>query len=292
MAHKSGFVNIIGNPNVGKSTLMNALLGEKLSIITQKAQTTRHRIMGIANGDDYQIVYSDTPGIVNPHYKLHESMMKFVADALKDADIFLLITELGESIKNSQTLDYIINSNVPTLVIINKIDLSTQEVVMEKIQQWQTAIPRAKVLPCSALTGFNVDTVFNYILEMLPESPPYFDKEQLTDKSMRFFAAEIIREKVLLNYSKEIPYCVEVVIDEYKESADLDRISATLYVERESQKGIIIGHNGSMLKQTGTSARHDIEKFTGKRCFLSLFVKVSSSWRNNERLLKQFGYTK
>ncbi|MDR1724767.1 MAG: GTPase Era [Bacteroidales bacterium] len=289
--HKAGFVNIIGNPNVGKSTLMNALVGEKLSIITHKAQTTRHRIMGIASGEDYQIVYSDTPGIVHPHYKLHESMMKFVSEALKDADIFLLITEIGEMIKTNEILEYILKSNIPTIVIINKIDISTQETVQTKINEWGTILPKAKIIPCSALTGFNIDTIFNLILDMLPASLPFFDKEQITDKPLRFFASEIIREKILTTYNKEIPYCVEVSIDEFQELPNLNKISATLFVERESQKAIVIGHNGSMLKRVGILARTDIEHFTGKKCFLSLFVKVSDSWRNNDKVLRKFGYS-
>lgn len=288
--HKAGFVNIIGNPNVGKSTLMNALVGENLSITTFKAQTTRHRIMGIANGEDFQIVYSDTPGIVNPHYKLHEQMMAFVTSALKDADIFLLVTEVGESLKNEKTLDYIINSKVPVILIINKIDLSSQEIINEKVSYWQNIIPRAKVIPCSATEKFNLDRIFSTIMELLPENPPYFPKDELTDKSMRFFASEIIREKILLYYNKEIPYSCEVSIDEYKEKDDTDYISAVIYVERESQKGIILGHQGQMIKKLGTEARKDIEKFIDKKCYLKLFVKVKENWRNNLKDLKHFGY--
>jgi len=288
--HKAGFVNIIGNPNVGKSTLMNALVGEKLSIITSKSQTTRHRIMGIFNGEDFQIVYSDTPGIVNPHYKLHESMMHFVNLALQDADLFLLVTEVGESLKNHETLDKVINSTIPVILLINKIDLSNQEVVAEKIEYWQKEIPRAIIIPTSALEKFNLDVVFNKILELLPENPPYFPKDELTDKSMRFFVSEIIREKILMYYQREIPYSCEVVIESFKEENNINKISTLIYVERESQKGIVIGHQGSMLKKVGTEARKDIEEFTGKKCFLEIHVKVLKDWRNNDNSLKRFGY--
>jgi GTP-binding protein Era len=269
---------------------MNALVGEHLCITTQKSQTTRHRIMGMVNGDDYQVVYSDTTGLVRPHHKLHQSMMAFVADALRDADIFLVITELGESFKNDETLNYIIQSNVPIILVVNKIDLSTQEVVKEKIDYWQDLIPRAQVLPCSAITGFGVERIFQTILEMLPLSPPYFSKEQLTDRSLRFFATEIIREKLLLFYDKEIPYCCEVTIEQYEETPKLDRISAVIYVERESQKRILIGHNGASMKRVGVAARQDLEAFVGKQCYLSLLVKVSESWRNNDKILRRFGY--
>ena len=288
--HKAGFVNIIGNPNVGKSTLMNALVGEKLSIITSKSQTTRHRIMGIFNGDDFQVVYSDTPGIVNPHYKLHESMMHFVNLALQDADLFLLVTEVGESLKNHETLDKVINSTIPVILLINKIDLSNQEVVAERIEYWQKEIPRAIIIPTSALEKFNLDAVFNAILEHLPENPPYFPKDELTDKSMRFFVSEIIREKILTHYQKEIPYSCEVVVEYFKEENNINKISTIIYVERESQKGIVIGHQGSMLKKVGTEARKDIEEFTGKKCFLEIHVKVLKDWRNNDNSLKRFGY--
>lgn len=288
--HKAGFVNIIGNPNVGKSTLMNALVGENLSIITYKAQTTRHRIMGIANGEDFQIIYSDTPGIVNPHYKLHEQMMSFVSSALQDADIFLLVTEVGESLKNEKTLEYIIHSNTPVILVINKIDLSNQQVIQEKIDYWQKIIPRAKVIPACATERFNLDKIFESIIEILPENPPYFPKDELTDKSMRFFASEIIRENILLLYNKEIPYSAEVSIDEYKEGEDTDKISAVIYIERESQKGIILGQGGKMIKQLGIQSRKEIEAFTGKRCYLQLFVKVRNNWRNNLKDLKYFGY--
>ena len=287
---KSGFVNIIGNPNVGKSTLMNALVGERLSIITSKAQTTRHRIMGIVNGDDFQIVYTDTPGIVNPHYKLHESMMGFVQGALQDADLFLMVTEMGERFKNEEVLRKVIASEVPVILVINKIDLSNQAAVTEMVDYWQKEIPRALVVPCSATEGFNVDVIFKAILERLPENPPYFPPDELTDRSMRFFVSEIIREKILLNYQKEIPYSCEVCVESYEEGEDLDRIRAVIFVERDSQKGIIIGHKGQSLKRIGIEARKDIEAFTGKRCFLSLYVKVIKEWRNNEKVLRQFGY--
>ncbi|MBP1631007.1 MAG: GTPase Era [Bacteroidetes bacterium] len=288
--HKAGFVNIIGNPNVGKSTLMNALVGEKLSIITSKSQTTRHRIMGIFNGEDFQIVYSDTPGIVNPHYKLHQSMMNYVDMALQDADLFLLVTEVGETLKNHETLEKVINSDVPVILLVNKIDLSTQEIVAEKIEYWKEQIPRAIIIPTSALEKFNLEIVFDRILEFLPENPPYFPKDELTDKTMRFFASEIIREKILKHYQREIPYSCEVVVDNYVEEDNIDKISTTIYVERESQKAIVIGHKGSMLKIVGTEARKDIEEFTSKKCFLELHVKVLKDWRNNDVSLKRFGY--
>lgn len=288
--HKAGFVNIIGNPNVGKSTLMNALVGERLSIITSKAQTTRHRIMGIVNGEDFQIVYTDTPGIVNPHYKLHETMMGFVNSALQDADLFLLVTEVGETFKNQQVLQKVIASNVPVILVINKIDLSDQQTINDKIAYWKVQIPRAIVVPASATEKFNVDTIFDHILEFLPENPPYFPKDELTDRSMRFFVSEIIREKLLLYYQKEIPYSCEVAVESYEEKEGIDRISAVIFVERDTQKGIIIGHQGMAIKKVGTEARKDIEEFTGKKCFLNLYVKVMKDWRNNDRALKQFGY--
>ncbi|MCK9163243.1 MAG: GTPase Era [Bacteroidales bacterium] len=288
--HKAGFVNIIGNPNVGKSTLMNALVGEKLSIITSKSQTTRHRIMGLFNGDDFQIVYSDTPGIVNPHYKLHESMMHFVNLALQDADLFLLVTEVGETLKNHDTLDKVINSDIPVILLINKIDLSNQEEVEEKVEYWHNEIPRAIIIPTSATENFNLDLVFNKILELLPENPPYFPKDELTDKSMRFFVSEIIREKILMYYQKEIPYSCEVIVESFKEENNINKISTLIYVERDSQKGIMIGHKGSMLKKVGTEARKDIEEFTNKKCFLEIHVKVLKDWRNNENSLRRFGY--
>ena len=288
--HKAGFVNIVGNPNVGKSTLMNALVGEQLSIITSKAQTTRHRIMGIVNGDDFQIVYSDTPGIVNPHYKLHESMMGFVESALQDADMFLLVTEVGESLKNQDILRKIINSEVPIILVINKIDTSDQETILKKMEYWQNQIPRAIIIPASATEKFNVDKIFDQILALLPENPPYFPKDELTDKSMRFFVSEIVREKILMYYQKEIPYSTEVAVESYKEEDGIDKISVMIYTERESQKAIIIGHEGKSLKKVGTEARKDIEEFTGKKCFLQLHVKVLKDWRNSENALRRFGY--
>ena len=311
---KSGFVNIIGNPNVGKSTLMNALVGEKLSIITSKAQTTRKRVMGIvnghtserhqacldgrvpeavgeANGDDFQIVYTDTPGIVNPHNKLHEQMMGFVGTALQDADLFLLVTEVGETFKNRQVLQRVIDSDTPVILIINKIDLSDQATIQEKIAYWQAEIPRAVVVPCSATEGFNVDKIFDLILERLPEHPAYFPQDELTDRTMRFFVSEIVREKILLYYQKEIPYSCEVAVEAYEEKDGIDNISCLIYVERESQKAILIGHQGKAIKKLGTEARKDIEEFTGKRCFLSLHIKVLKDWRNSDRALKSFGYS-
>jgi len=291
MSHKCGFVNIIGNPNVGKSTLMNALIGEKLSIITSKAQTTRHRIMGILNSDDYQIVYSDTPGIVNPHYKLHESMMNYVNSALIDADVFLIVTELGEDIKNNNILEHIKNSGIPAIIVINKIDLSEQSFIEQKIKEWREKFPDADIIPVSSLYGFNLDKVLEAILNYLPECPPYFPKDEMSDKTLRFFAAEIIREKIFENYSKEIPYSCEVVIESYKEEDKIDRISAVIFVERESQKAIIIGNKGLALKKVASQARLDLEKFLQKKVFLEVFVKVNKDWRNNENILKKFGYT-
>ncbi len=288
--HKAGFVNIIGNPNVGKSTLMNALVGERLSIITSKAQTTRHRIMGIVNGEDFQIVYTDTPGIVNPHYKLHEQMMGFVNNALEDADLFLLVTEVGETFKNQEVLTKIVNSTTPVILVINKIDLSNQQVISEKIDYWQKQIPRAIVVPASATERFNIDTIFDHIINLLPENPPYFPKDELTDRSMRFFVSEIIREKLLLFYQKEIPYSCEVAVESYEEKEGVDNIHAVIFVERESQKAILIGHQGKSIKKVGIEARKDIEEFTGKKCFLNLYIKVMKDWRNSDRALKQFGY--
>lgn len=288
--HKAGYVNIIGNPNVGKSTLMNALVGERLSIITSKAQTTRHRIMGIVNGDDFQIIYTDTPGIVNPHYKLHEQMMGFVNNALEDADLFLLVTEIGETFKNQEVLGKIIKSDIPIILVINKIDLSNQQVINDKIAYWHNQIPRAVIIPASATERFNIDTIFDNIMEFLPENPPYFPKDELTDRSMRFFVSEIIREKLLLFYQKEIPYSCEVAVESYEEKAGVDNIRAVIFVERESQKAILIGHKGMSIKKVGIEARKDIEEFTGKKCFLNLYIKVLKDWRNSDKALKQFGY--
>lgn len=292
MPHKSGFVNIIGNPNVGKSTLMNALVGEKISIITKKAQTTRHRIMGIVNGDDFQIVYSDTPGVLKPAYKLQESMMKFVESALDDADIILYITDVYETPnKNQEFLNKIQNLGIPVILVINKVDLATQEIVTEKVELWHQLMPKARILPVSALHNFNCDGLITLIKETLPEGPEYFSKETLTDKTMRFFASEIIREKILLHYQKEIPYSVEVEIEEYKESPKLDSIRAIIYVSRESQKAIVIGHEGKMLKRVGIESRLDLEKFIEKKVFLELYVKVDPDWRDNDSKLKRFGYS-
>lgn len=291
MEHRAGFVNIIGNPNVGKSTLMNAFVGEKLSIITDKAQTTRHRIMGIVNGDDFQMVYSDTPGILKPHYKLQESMMKFVDTAIVDADIILYVTDVVEtSDKNSEYIDKIKVSHIPVFVLINKIDLTTQEKLEKLVEKWQTTLPDAKIFPVSAINKFNTDVVFSQILNVLPINPPYFDKEELTDKSQRFFAQEIIREKIFLNYQKEIPYSCEVNVEEYKVESKITRIRAIIYVARDTQKGIIIGHKGSALKKVGTDARKDIEEFIGSKVFLEMHVKVQKDWRDKEQNLRYFGY--
>ena len=287
---KSGFVNIIGNPNVGKSTLMNALVGERLSIITSKAQTTRKRVMGIVNGDDFQIVYTDTPGIVNPANKLHEQMMGFIGTALQDADLFLLVTEVGESFKNRHVLQRVVDSDVPVILVINKIDLSDQATIQQKIAYWQAEIPRAVVIPCSATEGFNVGKIFDTVLELLPEHPAYFPTDELTDRTMRFFVSEIVREKILLYYQKEIPYSCEVAVESYEERDGIDNISCLIFVERDSQKAILIGHQGKAIKKLGIEARKDIEEFTGKRCFLSLHIKVLKDWRNSDRALKQFGY--
>ncbi|RLD62390.1 MAG: GTPase Era [Bacteroidetes bacterium] len=291
MEHKSGFVNIIGNPNVGKSTLMNAFVGEKISIITSKSQTTRHRIMGIVNGDDFQIVYSDTPGVLKPNYKLQESMMRFVGSALVDADIILYVTDVYEKIdKNEEFLKKIQNTSIPVLLLINKIDLANQEKVDELSQEWQKLLPKSEVILISALKKFNVSYVFEKIIKLLPESPPYFPKDELTDKTERFFVSEIIREKILLNYKKEVPYSTEVLVEEFKDGDDIIKIRAIIFVTRDSQKGIIIGHKGAAIKKVGTEARIDIEKFFSKKVFLELFVKVDKDWRNKPNELKRFGY--
>ena len=290
---KSGFVNIIGNPNVGKSTLMNALVGERLAIITAKAQTTRHRIMGIVGGDNFQMVYSDTPGILRPSYKLQESMMGFVRGALKDADVILYVTDTVE--KGDEASEEIVEkiklSAIPAIVVINKIDISNQSQLESLVELWHTRLPEARIIPVSALEGFNVAGVFDNIMELLPEGAPYYEEGTLTDRPMRFFASEIIREKVFLNYDKEIPYSVEIVIEEYREEPTIDRISAVIYVARDSQKGIIIGRKGEMLKKVGTSARIELEKFIGKKVFLQLHVKVDEGWRNSNRSLRRYGYT-
>lgn len=290
--HKAGFVNIIGNPNVGKSTLMNALVGERLSIITSKAQTTRHRIMGIVDGDDFQIVYSDTPGILKPNYKLQESMMKFVRGALQDADVILYVTDTVEQNdeQGAEIVGKIRLSGIPTLVVINKIDLTTPEALEALVDKWHAELPDAVIVPVSAKEAFNLDGLMRLIVERLPEGEPFYPKDTLTDKTLRFFASEIIREKILLNYDKEIPYCCEIAIESYKETPGIDRISANIYVSRESQKGIVIGHRGEKLKRVGQQAREDMERFLGKKVFLQLFVKVNDDWRNNDRALRSFGY--
>jgi GTP-binding protein Era len=291
MEHRSGFVNIIGNPNVGKSTLMNQMVGEKISIITSKSQTTRHRIMGIVNGDDFQIVYSDTPGIINPAYRMQESMMSFVSIAMKDADVILYMTDVVETKdKNPEYIEKLINTETPVLILINKMDLTRAEKVLELKEYWEKAVPNAEIFFISALKNQNVDLIFARILELLPPCPPYFPKDQLTDKTERFIVSEIIREKILLNYKQEIPYSTEVVIESFKESEDIIRIEAIIYVSRESQKGIIIGHKGEALKIVGTHARQDTETFFGKKVYLGLYVKVKKDWRDNQNLLKQFGY--
>ena len=290
--HKSGFVNIIGNPNVGKSTLMNALVGERLSIITSKAQTTRHRIMGIVNGEDFQIVYSDTPGILKPNYKLQESMMKFVRGAVSDADIILYVTDSVEqqSERNADILEKIQKSGIPVILVINKIDLTSQEKLEQLAAEWRERLPEAIIIPASAKENFNIGGIFDQIIKFLPEGEPFYPKDTLTDKTLRFFASEIIREKILTNYDKEIPYCCEIEIDSYKEEENIDRISATIYVARDSQKGIVIGHKGEKLKRVGKQAREDMEQFLGKKVFLQLFVKVNDDWRNSDRQLRRFGY--
>ncbi|MBT3174460.1 MAG: GTPase Era [Lentimicrobiaceae bacterium] len=290
--HKAGFVNIIGYPNVGKSTLMNAMVGQKLSIITSKAQTTRHRIMGIVNGDDFQIVYSDTPGIVkDPSYKMHQYMNHFVDTALKDADIILLMTEPDFQFSDKEIIEKFNSSGRKVIVVINKIDLSNQEEIMKQITSWQELLPKSEVIPVSALNNFNLESLFDVIIENLPEHDAFYPKDELTDKSMRFFVSEIIREKILLNYKKEIPYSVEVAVDQYKEEEKIIRISALIYVARESQKAIILGHQGQAIKRTATAARKDLEEFVGKKVFLETTVKVSKDWRDNENILKNFGYS-
>ncbi len=292
--HHSGFVNIVGNPNVGKSTLMNALVGERLSIITSKAQTTRHRIMGIVNGDDFQIVYSDTPGVLKPSYRLQQQMLEFSRSALVDADVLLYVTDVQDHAdRNAEFLDKVkrmAEAGTRVFLVINKIDLTTQQTLDNLVAFWQKAIPQAAIFPISAKEKFGVDQLFQAIRDALPESPPFFDKDQLTDKPARFFVDEIIREKILLNYDKEIPYSVEVEVEQFKEEDRLIRIGAVIYVERESQKGIIIGHQGSALKKVGAQARHDIEAFFGKQVFLQLFVKVDRDWRSNQSRLRHYGY--
>ena len=290
-SHRSGFVNIIGNPNVGKSTLMNAMVGEKLSIVTAKAQTTRHRIMGIVNGDDYQIVYSDTPGILKPNYRLQQNMMNFVDAAIGDADIILYVTDTVETAdKNADYVAKLQRLDCPVIVVINKIDLSDQPRVMELMEYWKAQLPKAEVIPASARERFNLESIFDSIVEKLPLSPPWYDKDTFTDRNLRFFAQEIIREKILLNYSQEIPYCCEVEVESFKEGEERYEIGAVIYVMRDSQKGIVIGKKGAALKKVGTEARIDMEDFFQKKVFLSLYVKVDPDWRESRRELRRFGY--
>lgn len=290
-SHKAGFVNIVGNPNVGKSTLMNLLMGERISIATFKAQTTRHRIMGIINSDDAQIVFSDTPGVLKPNYKLQEEMLAFSTSALQDADVLLYVTDVVETPeKNSDFLDKVKAMKVPVLVLINKIDLSNQQQLESLVAQWHECLPQAEIFPISAKVRFNVDNVLKRIKELLPDSPPYFDKDQWTDKPARFFVTEIIREKILLYYDKEIPYAVEVVVEQFKETDHSIHINAVIYVERDSQKGIIIGHKGVALKKVSTEARRTLEKFFAKSIYLEIFVKVDKDWRNNSKRLEAYGY--
>ena len=291
MAHRSGFVNIIGNPNVGKSTLMNALVGEKLSIVTAKAQTTRHRIMGIVNGEDWQIVYSDTPGILKPNYRLQQNMMNFVDEALGDADVILYVTDTVETAdKNAEYIDKLTRIQCPVIVVVNKIDLSNQEAVVERMRWWQDKLPGATVIPASAQEKFNLESILDAIVSKLPECPPWYDKDTFTDKNLRFFASEIIREKILLNYKEEIPYSCEVGIESFKEGAGRYEISAVIYVMRESQKGIIIGRGGSALKKVGTQARLDMEDFFQKKVYLNIYVKTDPDWRESKKELRKFGY--
>lgn len=289
--HKSGFVNIVGNPNVGKSTLMNLLVGEKISIITSKAQTTRHRIMGIVNTEDMQIVYSDTPGVLRPNYKLQESMLNFSESALGDADVLLYVTDVVETVdKNEEFLQKVQKVDCPVLLIINKIDLTDQQKLEEMVEHWHEMLPKAEIIPISALSKFNIEHVKSRIEALMPDSPPYFEKDALTDKPARFFVTEIIREKILLYYQKEIPYSVEVVVEMFKEEKELIHIKALIIVERDSQKGIVIGHKGQALKKVGAMARKDIERFFDKKVFLEMFVKVEKDWRNRDNMLKNFGY--
>ncbi len=291
--HKAGFVNIIGNPNVGKSTLMNAFVGEKLSIITSKAQTTRHRILGIVNGEDFQMILSDTPGIIKPAYELQESMMDFVKSAFDDADVLIYMVEIGEKeLKDEAFFNKITNSKIPVLLLLNKIDKSNQEQLEEQVQVWTKKVPNAEIIPVSALEGFNVKEVFNRIIELLPMSPAFYPKDQLTDKPERFFVNETIREKILMHYKKEIPYAVEIDTEEFFEEDDIIRMRAVIMVERETQKGIIIGHKGSALKRVGIESRKDLEKFFGKQVHLELYVKVNKNWRSNQTQLRRFGYNK
>ena len=291
MAHRSGFVNIIGNPNVGKSTLMNALVGEKLSIVTAKAQTTRHRIMGIVNSEDFQIVYSDTPGILKPNYRLQENMMRFVDGAISDADVILYVTDTVENAeKNSEYVEKFRDLVCPVVVVINKIDISDQTKVQSLMHQWQGRLPKARIIPASAKERFNLETILQIIVDLLPECPPWYDKDTFTDKNLRFFASEIIREQILLNYKEEIPYCCQVEIESFREGAERYDIGAVIYVMRESQKGILIGKKGAALKKVGTQARLEMEDFFQQKVFLNLFVKVDPDWRQSRSELRKFGY--
>ncbi|MEC8458891.1 MAG: GTPase Era [Bacteroidota bacterium] len=291
MNHKSGFVNIIGNPNVGKSTLMNALVGERLSIITPKAQTTRHRIFGILNEPEYQIVFSDTPGVIQPAYKMQEQMMKFVSDTFEDADVFLYLVEPGDRVlKDQGFFNKLLNSEFPVLLIINKIDVTDQSSLENEVAYWNDALPNAEIIPISALQEANTDYLLDRLINLIPLGPPYFDKDALTDKTERFFVSEIVREQILISYKKEVPYSVEVDVEEFKEAEDIIRIRAVIYVARESQKGIIIGHKGKMIKGVGVGARKQLEKFFVKKVHLETFVKVKKNWRDSDLQLKRFGY--
>jgi len=291
MSHKAGFVTIIGYPNAGKSTLMNALVGEKLSIITPKAQTTRHRIMGILSGDDFQIVYSDTPGIIRPHYLLHRSMMSAVMASIADADVILLVTEPGTPFDHEQVMDTLHRQETPLFVVLNKIDLSNEEAVKNDLNRWQSEFPKAGIIPVSALHRFNLGLLLDSILEKIPESPPFYPPDELSDRSERFFVSEIIREKIFLQFGEEIPYSCEVAVESFKEEEKLTRIEATIFVARESQKAILLGNHGSAIKRLGTAARKEIEEFLDKHIFLGLTIKVEKNWRENERMLKRFGYS-
>lgn len=291
MSHRAGFVNIIGSPNVGKSTLMNKLVGEKLSIITSKMQTTRHRILGIVNDDKYQIIFSDTPGILDPGYKLHENMMKFVAEAIQDADVLIVMTDIYESLdKLKERSDKLAQLEIPVLVLINKIDQSDAEKLVEQVDAWKKLVPKAEILPISALHDLGCDFILPRIIDLLPESPPYFGKDELTNRNTRFFISEIIREKILIQFKKEVPYSCEVVVEEYKEDENIVRIRANIIVSRTTQKGILIGHRGEKIKKLGTASRKDIEKFIDSKVHLALFVKVDKDWRNKEDKLKKYGY--
>jgi GTPase len=291
MAHKSGFVNIIGSPNVGKSTLMNQMMGEKFSIITSKAQTTRHRILGIVNDDDYQIVFSDTPGVLDPHYKLHQNMMNFVNAAMKDGDVILFVTDIYETKMNHQaTFERLKKTSIPVILLINKIDQADQKRMEERIDYWAKEMPNAEILPISALEGFNLEPIKKRVLELIPESPPYYGKEEISDRPMRFFVSEMIREKIFMHYKKEIPYACQVEVEEYIEDDKIIRIRAIIYVERNTQKGIVIGHQGNKLKHVGIDARKDIQKFVEKHVHLELFVKVDKDWREDNNKLERHGY--